>query len=131
MNISSAQTSYSITSSDIITIDLSSIETLTLPEPATIDFSSITGTSTTCGGGINGYTYPNASGTVSIGPLTSADISFTWQDSEWINRFPDWNRIERMCKEYPGLKIAFEKFKTAYNLVKDDYDAPPEKRIKP
>jgi len=36
-----------------------------------------------------------------------------------------------MCDEYPGLKIAFEKFKTTYKLVKDDYDTPKDKRKTP
>jgi hypothetical protein len=36
-----------------------------------------------------------------------------------------------MCEQYPGLKIAFEKFKTTYYLVKDDYDTPEDKRPKP
>ncbi len=148
MNSSSAQPSCSITSVD--TIDLSSITTLTLPDPVTLDFGNMTGTSSTYigghgGGGTytisignstisgsgGGYAYGTGSGTVNIGPLTSSDISFTFQNDEWVHRFPDWNRIEKMCKEYPGLKAAFEKFKTTYNLVKDDYDTPPEKRIKP
>lgn len=141
MTDSLAQPSCSITSID--TIDLSSFETLKLPDPVTIDFGS-NGTSSTTyagsggtytvsigAGGGGGYTYGNGLGTISIGSLTSADISFSWQNTEWVNRFPEWNRIEKMCKEYPGLKIAFEKFKTTYDLVKDDYDAPPEKRIKP
>jgi hypothetical protein len=41
---------------------------------------------------------------------------------------PDINRIEKMCKEYPGLAIAFDKFKTTYNIVKDDYDNPKDKK---
>jgi len=50
---------------------------------------------------------------------------------EWVNCLPDFDRIEKMCKEYPGLAIAFEKFKTVYKLVKDDYDTPKDKRPRP
>ena len=50
---------------------------------------------------------------------------------EFVDAFPDYDRIEKMCKEYPGLAIAFEKFKTVYNLVKDHYDTPEDQRPKP
>ena len=50
---------------------------------------------------------------------------------EFIDCFPEWSRVEKMCEEYPGLKIAFEKFKTTYKLVRDDYDTPKDKRLKP
>jgi hypothetical protein len=41
---------------------------------------------------------------------------------------PNFDRIQKMCKEYPGLAIAFEKFKTTYYLVKDEYDNPKDKK---
>ena len=50
---------------------------------------------------------------------------------EWVNCLPDFDRIEKMCEEYPGLKIAYEKFKTTYKLVADHYDTPKDKRPKP
>ena len=50
---------------------------------------------------------------------------------EWVNQFPDFDRVQKMCKEYPGLAIAFDKFKTTYKLVRDDYDTPKDKRPKP
>ena len=50
---------------------------------------------------------------------------------EFVDAFPDYARIEKMCKEYPGLAIAFEKFKTTYKLVKDHYDTPADQRPKP
>lgn len=50
---------------------------------------------------------------------------------EWVDCFPDFKRIEDMCKEYPGLKIAYDQFKTVYALVRDDYDTPKDKRVKP
>lgn len=42
---------------------------------------------------------------------------------DFIDRVPDINRINDMCKQYPALDIAWTKFKTTYRLVKDDYDA--------
>ncbi len=144
MSISSAQPTSSITSDDIISIDLSSITT-------TLDTSSF-GSITLNSGGTSGSGYYIGGGnygaggmggssgtftistggisTVQIGPLSVSDISIQFPE-EWKDCFPDWQRIQKMCDTYPGLKIAFEKFKTTYNLVKDDYDAPPEKRIKP
>ena len=50
---------------------------------------------------------------------------------EWVNCFPDFDRIEKMCQEYPGLKIAYDQFKTVYALVRDDYDTPKDQRVKP
>jgi hypothetical protein len=50
---------------------------------------------------------------------------------EWVNQFPDFDRVQKMCEEYPGLKIALEKFKTVYKLVKDHYDTPEDKRPRP
>lgn len=118
MNISSAQSNCSITSSDVITIDLSSITT------SAIDTSSI-GTITIGNSGSVGI------GTTYQGTYTT-DFSNIWTAPiEWQDSFPAWDRVQKMCDMYPGLKIAFENFKTTYNLVKDDYDTPPEKRIKP
>ena len=72
--------------------------------------SSITGSVTIPSGGYTSVT------SVSMPTITVADIQgsmFTW-GNEFDNRFPDWDRIQKMCDEYPGLKIAFEKFKTTY-----------------
>jgi hypothetical protein len=80
------------------------------------------------------YTITAGSGTSStFAGITAQDIStFNWNlNEEFVNCFPDLNRVKKMCEEYPGLKIAYEKFVTTYKLVKDDYDSPPEKRIKP
>jgi hypothetical protein len=69
--------------------------------------------------------------TISIPPLTADQIVMSITPDEWVGRFPYWDRIQKMCDEYPGLKIAFEKFKTTYMLVRDDYDTPPDQRAKP
>ena len=47
---------------------------------------------------------------------------------EWQDCFPDWSRVQDMCKQYPGLKIAFENFKVFYEMIKDDYDNPTPKK---
>ncbi len=72
------------------------------------------------------YTTPGNISTVTLGPISATDLeSFIFNPpEEWSNSFPEWDRIQKMCDIYPGLKIAFEKFKTTYKLVKDDYDNP-------
>ena len=136
MNNSSAPLDYSITSSDTFTIDLSDTITLTSSYDNTATgYSAMTistGANNVVIGGGSSYTYSTGSaGTIS--GITAQDIStFNWNlNEEFVNCLPDLNRVKKMCEEYPGLKIAYEKFVTTYKLVKDDYDSPPEKRIKP
>jgi len=95
------------------------------------------------------YSYNNY-GTISVGAgltvggsipsLTTSQINSISIDTstfqinipeEWVNCLPEFNRIEKMCEEYPGLKIAYEKFKTTYKLVADHYDTPKDKRPRP
>ena len=71
---------------------------------------------------ING-TYTIMSDTISI----NSDYNFNWGDAEeFVDSFPDWQRIQDMCKKYPGLEIALRNFRTVYTLVKDDYDNPKD-----
>ena len=65
--------------------------------------------------------------TITLNGIDASSYSFNLPQ-EWIGCFPDWNRVEDMCKEYPGLKIAFENFKVFYEMVKDDYDNPTPKK---
>ena len=129
MSNSSAQVDYlTISSDNIVTLDNSSVYT--------IDLSSLNMTSSTYSSSHTitlsntGTGYSSLGSVQGIGPITTSDLDFSFND-EFKGRFPDWNRIQKMCDEYPGLKIAFEKFKTTYMLVKDDYDAPPNKKIRP
>jgi len=69
-------------------------------------------------------------GTYTISNSVGA-TAFNWKNEEFVDCMPDYNRIEKMCKEYPGLAVAFEKFKTTYKLVKDHYDTPEDQRPKP
>ena len=64
--------------------------------------------------------------------LTSDTITlnhqFNWTNSEeFVDSFPDWQRVQDMCEQYPGLEIALRNFRTVYTLVKDDYDNPKDK----
>ena len=123
---------YSLTSSDTITltsttgnISYNGLSTVTIPT----SYSSNT---------INvGNICSASSNTINIGSIcggagtySTFDISSIWGE-EWVNGFPQWDRIQEMCKEYPGLAIAFEKFKTTYLLVKNHYDTPEDQRPKP
>jgi len=99
--------------------------TLTGYSPCTVSYPSSYSTLTTTQ--ISGLT------TAQLGSITNIDTSsFTISfPEEWVNCFPDFKRIEKMCEEYPGLKIAYEKFVTTYKLVTDHYDTPKDKRPKP
>jgi hypothetical protein len=134
MNSSSVQQDYSITSNDVITIDLSDTITLSSSYNTGTGYGAMTnstGVNNVVIGGGSSYTFSTgASGSVGI---TAQDIStFNWNlNEEFVNCLPDLNRVKQMCEEYPGLKIAYEKFVTTYKLVRDDYDTPKDKRPKP
>ncbi len=121
MTTSSAQTTYSISLNDTNdTVGFVAQDISTVVSGITI--STTPYTSYSIGSG--------TSSTISITDLTS-EYAIDWGNVEWANCFPEWDRIQKMCEEYPGLKIAFEKFKTTYDLVKDDYDTPKDKRKTP
>jgi hypothetical protein len=136
MNNSSAPLDYSITSSDTFTIDLSDTITLTSSyDNTTTGYSAMTvstGANSIVIGAGSSYTY-STGGAGTISGITAQDIStFNWNlNEEFVNCLPDLNRVKKMCEEYPGLKIAYEKFVTTYKLVRDDYDTPEDKRPKP
>ena len=66
----------------------------------------------------------NSSDTITL----NTDYQFSWGDAEeFVDAFPDWQRVQDMCKKYPGLEIALRNFQTVYTLVKDDYDNPKDK----
>jgi hypothetical protein len=107
---------------DTITLTSNAYDTMVGSGTITIDMSNTTGYSIT-GSGSAGT---SMGGTYTIGNLNAS--TFSWKNEEFVDCMPDINRIENMCKEYPGLAIAFEKFKTTYNIVKDDYDNPKDKK---
>ena len=141
MNDSSAPPDCSTTSSNdvgFIAEEITTIfpDTITLTSNAydtmigsgTITIGNATGY--TVGTGVS-YTGSGSAGTAMGGTYTIGNVNastFSWKNEEFVDCMPDINRIENMCKEYPGLAIAFEKFKTTYNIVKDDYDNPKDKK---
>ena len=61
--------------------------------------------------------------------IVNDTFTFNWPSSEeFVDSFPDWDRIKKMCVKYPGLEIALRNFETIYKLVKDDYDNPTPKK---
>ena len=136
MNTFSVPLTYSATSNNtgFIAQDIGTVlpDTITPTSDTSSNYYFSTGTSTVTIGGGTGYTIGavGSSGTVTLDDINTT--SFNWKmPEEFVDAFPDYDRIEKMCKEYPGLAIAFEKFKTVYNLVKDHYDTPEDQRPKP
>jgi len=82
---------------------------------------------------IQGHYYGN---TIDIGTISTStleyngiddlvsldDFSITINDPvEFEDRMPDVAKIEDMCNDYPALKQAYEKFKTIYAMVHQDW----------
>ena len=109
---------------DTITLTSNAYDTMVGTNNVTLDMGSATGY--TIGSGVS-YT-GGGGGTFTINADSINTHIFSWKNEEFVDCMPDINRIENMCKEYPGLAIAFEKFKTTYNIVKDDYDNPKDKK---
>jgi hypothetical protein len=107
---------------DTVTIDLSSITTSVTGSTYYYNTGAV-GTGYTIGtsASIPSMTI-NSNGNVGIGTI-SGSSTFSWKNDEFVDCFPDFDRIKKMCEQYPGLRIAFEKFVTTYKLVKDDYDS--------
>jgi hypothetical protein len=130
MNNSSAPLDYSTTSSSDVGFIAQEITTI-LPDTITLTGSnyynmSSSGVVSIGGSGVSG-TYTIGSGTVSLNDVNTS--TFTWRaPEEFVDAFPDYDRVQKMCNQYPGLKIAYEKFVPTYNIVKDDYDHPKDKK---
>lgn len=81
-------------------------------------------TITLTGGSGATYSIPSFSGDTISFPTNLDTITIgDYFPKEFVNGFPDWDRVEKMCKLYPGLEIALKKFREVYTMVKDDYDA--------
>lgn len=132
--ISFPQTCYSTTSNnDTITItSLSPIANFTPGNTYSIGNST---TSTWGSSNTGTITLTGYSGTSTSNPCVvniGAGYTNCWNHStgfssiiwgeDFIDRIPDLKRIDDMCAQYPALSLAWEKFKTTYRLVKDDYD---------
>lgn len=104
MSNSSQQNLYSITLNPCNEITLDNMNAVTIDYGMTGDFT---------------ITSIPAISTVDINSFdTQYEINF---GEEWSTHFPDFREVEKMCKEYPALEKAFDKFKTTYEMVKDDY----------
>lgn len=106
-----------------ITLDNSQYHASAISYNDTITITSGAGQSFFSGGGlgVSGSTY-------TIGTNSDFSSSFNWGNpEEWVDSFPDWQRVQDMCNKYPGLEIALRNFRTIYTLVKDDYDNPKDK----
>jgi hypothetical protein len=103
----------------LITLDDTLNSTLTTANTVTIDNSMFSGSYTIASGSISTISPLD---TVTISSLDSSNWSFNLP-IEWVDSFPSYSEVEKMCKEYPALKIAFEKFKQTYSMVEDDWEA--------
>ena len=89
------------------------------------DFGTVTLPSSV---GVAQSVYTVGSG-ITINDIDINTDQFTFNfPEEWVDSFPEWDRVGDMCKKYPGLEIAFRNFQTVYQLVKDDYDNPTPKK---
>ncbi len=128
---SSNDLTINVKSIDEIINDYSITNLNAISSASTSDTITITGSS--------GYNYSSGMSTITLSPsyttinsidTVSIDTSqFTFNfPKEWVDCFPDFARVEKMCEKYPGLKIAFDNFKVFYEMVKDDYDNPTPKK---
>ena len=109
---------------DTITLDSTSTGTFTYTG---YSYDSNSVSTITMSPSISTYSIGTISPTISTVSIDSSQ--FTWNmPVEWVGTFPDWDRVEDMCKKYPALEIALRNFKTVYQLVKDDYDNPTPKK---
>ena len=78
------------------------------------------------------HLYPsmtNDDGTITLdmnGQTGFADMGYSF---DFEDRWPSQHTIQDMIKEYPALKIQYEKFVEIYNLVKDDYRSGQKKNV--
>jgi hypothetical protein len=130
MTTSSQQQNSSDDSLTDSIITFSGTDTCTITGPSNYSFTYDTASMSTITLTPIMSTYSGGVGPTGLPSTVSID-TFSIYPVEWETCFPDWNRIQNMCKEYPGLAIAFDKFQTTYKLVRDDYDTPKNKRPKP
>ena len=112
---------------DTITLDSTGAGTFTYTGASDYSYDSNSVSTITMSPSISTYSIGTISPTISTVSIDSSQ--FTWNmPVEWVGTFPDWDRVEDMCKKYPALEIALRYFKTVYQLVKDDYDNPTPKK---
>lgn len=115
MNDSSQGQLFTITLDDVEPIY--TIDTAAIPALTSADIITLTGSS-----------YANQSMSYTGIETISIDSFTGFFKEEFDGRFPDYDRVQEMCKEYPGLDIAYKKFKEVYTMVKEDYDGKERER---
>lgn len=146
MTTSSPQTNCWTISTDYSSSCIPDLSTITLTSGTGLSYSSgdtITVSGSSCyPSTVQPYSGSYHYNTSTISPLQSGVTigtvgitsagEYTFQlPVEWQDCFPDWSKVKKMCEEYPGLKIAFEKFQTTYKLIVDHYDTPEDQRPRP
>lgn len=76
---------------------------------------------------VGGHTIGNIE-TIDLSSIESFSSFTDLYKEEFDGRFPDYDRVQEMCKEYPGLEIAYRKFKEVYKMVKEDFDGKERER---
>ena len=102
--------------------------TITVSEDVTLNLDSIS---------INTGTYNIVDSTMNLSDITyryntaedvTIDLStehwadgITWESIEFEDSMPSVAKVEDMCNDYPALEQAYEKFKTIYAMVHQDW----------
>ena len=127
MNNSSQEQTYTITldndvneSKDIVIHDWDS---LGIPALTSNDIITLTGSNSA-----SSYTIANIE-TIDLSHIDTFTTFTDFYKDEFDGRFPDYDRVQEMCKEYPGLDIAYRKFKEVYKMVKEDFDGKERERL--
>lgn len=126
MNNSSQEQPYTITLNDTTTINSDDIvfswSNENIPALSTSDVITLTGSPIT-----SSYTTSTIE-TIDLSGIESFTSFTDFYKEEFDGRFPDYDRVQQMCKEYPGLDIAYRKFKEVYKMVKEDFDGKERER---
>lgn len=134
MSNSSQQTDYIKISDEVETLSISAqdLDNITHINLANYDNNMASGSYS------SSYVMSPSISTITISPLSAGEIDILTHSNisvdlfeplvDWKDKFPDIERVLDMCEQYPGLKIAFDKFRHCYEMVKDDYDNPAPKK---
>ena len=126
MNDSSQQQTFTITSNDNSdesdNIVIHDWDSLGIPALTSTDIITLTGSTTS-----SSYTIGNIE-TIDLSHIDTFTSFTNFYKDEFDGRFPDYERVQEMCKEYPGLDIAYRKFKEVYKMVKEDFDGKERER---
>ena len=105
------------------------VTTITLEDDITINLDSISNNT----GTYSITTTSDSDYTFDINNITSSTVSaitlddthwadnITWEQVEFEDQMPTVAKVEDMCKDYPALEQAYEKFKTIYAMVHQDW----------